>query len=296
MALTSIEQDLFDHAVRSLPSWFTNDARAMEDLAAMAKVMGAAFDTGDYWVFQTKITDAQGAVGDDPDWLAQHARDRDTDRQPGESDTDLRRRIRVIADALTRPLLLAEAQAILDEDGVVGGIAYMVELVRDGAYSVVRLADTGTGGVFTDESADWGADAVGFAPTVPFGSPPFRTIAEDVDHKMKFTGSLSAGNDGTYPIIGLDGAKAIYVNAAAVFQTDATVAWEVPRFDTEGNAITGWRAAYYSRGYRMNGQLPTIIIILPYTTLDVTVKKVEAMLRTKKAAGVIAIVERRESP
>lgn len=295
MALTSTEEELFDHAVKSLPHWFKNSARNMEDLAAAAKSIGAAFEQGEHWAEQAFIQTAVGPVGDEPDWLAQHARDRNMDRQDGETDAALRARIRTIADAVTRGLLLSEAQRIVDEDGVVGDAA-MVELPRDGAYSRVRVADAGTGGTFTDESADFGANAVGFEPDDPFACPPFRTVAEDVNHKLVISGAAGANNDGTHVITALSGAKAIYVDSSHTFGADATCSWTVKRYDTEGNEITGFRAAYFSRGYRMMGVLPMIIIILPYGCDATTQAKVEDMLREKKAAGVRALVERRLSP
>ena len=52
----------------------------------VTKLMGNAKLTLDDWFKQTLITTAVGPAGSDPDWLAQHAVDRNSTRQAAESE------------------------------------------------------------------------------------------------------------------------------------------------------------------------------------------------------------------
>lgn len=118
MALTADEQKLFDLALSILPHWFQDDKRAMEHLGLCAKEAGAGWTQLVDWMDNALILQAVGATGSDPDWLNQHAIDRGSTRQSGESDAALRERIRNVPDLLTRQILIDAAQAIVDAQGV----------------------------------------------------------------------------------------------------------------------------------------------------------------------------------
>ena len=193
MALTSSEQELFDFALAGLPAWFQDDERAMEDLAAMAVQVGAARTQQADWFPNTLIGDAVGAVGDDPDWLNEHARDRGTSRQESETDPALRERIRNVGDVVTVPALLDAAQAIVDADSVVGTV-YMVELRRDKAFIGSFTSDSGTGGVFLKVDAT----TMNFTPTAGWARPPYENRPPGYGYAMVISGA-GAGVSRTIP-------------------------------------------------------------------------------------------------
>lgn len=290
MALSSKEQELFDQALKTLPHWMRGDDRAMEEAGLLAKVAGLADDQGEYWADQALITTSTGPVGAAPDWLAAHARDRDTDRQPSEDDPTLRARLRTIEDAVTRPAVLAAAQAIVDAAGVVGDVAG-VELPRDGAFSLdTGPMPSGTGGTFSDEAGT----TIGFEPDVAFTFPPYHPHSEAFTFKLVFSSSNSAGNDGTFAITGLLENRALITNASGVAEVDAGVAWALRKYDADGNRVDGFRDSYFDRGDRFADF--AFIVILPYGTDEATADAVADMIRQKKGMGYPFHVERRLNP
>lgn len=301
MALNAEEQKLFDIAIAALPDWFTASSRDREFLAGAAKEIGAAKVQAEYWlVTQARILTAEGPIGTLPDWLDQHARDRDTRRQDGESNAALRDRIRNVPESLTRSSLLAAVIDVVTAAGEpTAGIA-MVELPRDQAFLGKQNPMTGTGGTFVGPVST----VMTFTPTVlPWPASPFSSVVSPngriLKRKITFVGSLSAGNDGTFETTAMLANGAQYVNASGVAEVDATVAWEVDRFDVNDVIVTENRDdAYYGRGYRMGrkGRAGTIIVILPFGCTEGTRQGVLEMLRQKKGAGVIAIVECRVNP
>lgn len=108
--MTPQEQALFDHAKAALPRWL----EATPELAAFAKIVGQALAQAQTWYDYAKIREATGI------WLDQHARDRGTARQAGESDASLAARLRSIQDAVTRPALETAIGFILDPVDPVG--------------------------------------------------------------------------------------------------------------------------------------------------------------------------------
>lgn len=290
--LTPGEQELYDHAQRNLPQWYTEDARANEFIGAAAKLMQRARAQNDDWLRkQTFILTADGPTSTTPDWLGQHARDRGTRRRNGEGDPSLRIRLRNVDDAVTRLAILAAAQAILDAAGVVGTV-YAIELPRDEAFVGVFTSAAGTGGTFVDPVGT----GMTFASTVPLTKPPYHPIFPITNYELIISGAANAGNNGTFPITGVVGNAVAYTNASGVAAVDATVAWTVRKKDITGNIIDGFARAYAGRGYRVGGLLPTGIIILPFGTPEAVRLAVLAMLREKKIFGVIGRVERREVP
>ena len=291
MALTTDEQGFLDFALAALPSWMRADD---EHLNGSAKQFGAVKAQIDYWFEQTLITHATGATATQPDWLAQHMRDRGTTRQPNEGDPAGRQRIRNVPDALTRDSLLAAANAILAAEGIAGSAA-MVELPRDGAALGVYSSDTGTGGTF---SADTGTRMI-FTPTDRFAAPPWRdpsVVRKIQAFNIVIAGAASGGNDGTFPTLGMSGNGVIIDNAAGVAGADAGATWTVQKLDRRGNVRDGFGRAYFGRGYRLSGVRPCIVLMLPFGSTASTEASVREMLRQKKAGGFAYRVERRLIP
>ena len=295
MALTVDELKLYNFALAALPEWFKHDTRRMEDLAAAAKCIGQAHATSKYWFGQTLITSATGPTGDDPDWLNQHGRDRGTSRQADETDAAMRERLRNVPDAITRQSILDAANAILVADGITDP-AVMVELPQHVAHFGDYTSDAGVGGVFVDAPGN----AMEFEPAGGFAGRPYHdpVIFPQITGRLDLATCEDAANDGNRNITGLVLDAAQYDNAAGVANADdTTVAWTVTKLDVTGNVIDGWSRAYFGRGYRCGRTTPsTVIIILPFGATAGTEASVREMLRQKKAAGMLGVVERRLIP
>jgi len=287
MALTIEEQKILDHALAMLPDWFTSDERQQEFLGAAAKLMGNAKLTLDDWFKQTLITTAVGPAGSDPDWLAQHAVDRNSTRQAAESDLALADRLRNVPDALTIVTLLTAAQSIVDAEAIVGTVAAL-ELPRDGAFLSELVSDAGTGGEFFDPGGGEGE----FTPDVLPLSPQLLIGAD-----LIISGASSGGNDGTFPITALNGNRLVYTNGSVVAEVDGGASWtHQKRHLVGGEIIDGWSANYVGRGYRTVPPRSTLVFILPFGCTASTTASVLEMLRQKKGAGVAALVECRAVP
>lgn len=291
MTLTPEAQELFDFAIGALPSWLrAND----EVLTASASMMALARAQSAYLFGQALITTAEGATATTPDWLNQHARDRGTSRQAGETDPVLQQRLRVIPDALTRQAILDAANAILAAAGVVGSAA-MLELPRDGAWIGVYDAMAGVGGTFTQVGS-----VSKFTPdTLPWPTPPFRSpsVFPELISNLAISGAASAGNNGVRPTTGIDGNAAIVTNASGVAGVDATVDWKIHRADGLGNSTDGFARSFVGRGWRVAANRPLkLLVILPFGTSAGTQASVAESIRTKKAAGFRVIVEARQIP
>lgn len=301
MALSADEQKLLDFALGALPPWFGDtETRDLAVEGGMAKMMGAAKAQITYWFDRTLITGADGPAAGLPDWLQQHAIDRDTRRANGEGDPELQSRLRTFPDALTRATLLSVTDAILDAAGIVAA-PFMLELRRDRGYLVTNQPqiDASAGGEFINH----GGNVWGFLPTDGWrdNAPPFRGagIEPPIAYAITFSGAAAAGNDGSFAIIGLDEDEALYVNATGVAGVDAGVAFRVDRYDRNGNCLTagtGKVDAYCDRGHRCGATWPSIVIILPFGTTEAVALSVAEAVRQRKAAGVRVIVERRLIP
>jgi hypothetical protein len=86
----------------------------------------------------------------------------------------------------------------------------------------------------------------------------------------------------------------VFDNASAVPGLDATSDWTMVKRDTEGNDIDGFDKSYLDRGYRLSST--GIIAILPFGCTSATEAAAAEVLRQKKGAGVLAIVECRQVP
>lgn len=226
----------------------------------------------------------------EPDWLQQHARDRGTARQLGETDAALRERLRNVPDAVTRPSLLTAAQAIVDAAGVVGTVA-LVELRRDKGFFRTAASDAGTDGTFTGVAPD-----LRFEPLAGFAAPPFRAIEEEVEHRIVFSGASLAGNDGTFTITGLAEDAAAYTNASGAAAVDTSLTWTVQKHDRDGNLLDGFQDSFLSRGDRMGDDRAAIVVILPFGCTESTRQSVLEEIRQRKGAGVQVFVECRLNP
>jgi hypothetical protein len=124
--MTDREQKLLNVAKASLPRWLFADGDPPA-IVADAKVFARLWDQLDEWIDATYLTRAPGI------WLDQHAVDRNTRRQAGETDAALAERLRHPLDAITLPALTARAQAIVDAEGI-GGTVTILELRRVRAF------------------------------------------------------------------------------------------------------------------------------------------------------------------
>lgn len=295
MALTATEQRLVDWAKAQLPNWFSHGEREEEYLGALAKMHGIGLVLAQNWLGQTLILQAVGPAGGDADWLNFHAEERDTKRQESELDPELRLRIRSVEDAVTPPILLAAAQAIIDSAGI-GGTVYIVEVRRDGAHFGTYTADTAAdGGTFADQ----GGGVFSFTPVTPFARAvlghPESTHWQNP--QLVISGALTPANDGTFPVTGLLGDGVLFTNGSGVAEVDSGANWVLQKRDVEGNLRDGRRRAYFSRGYRFQGTpRNALVFILPFGCTPAISASVVEMLRQKAGAGVQKYVECRAIP
>jgi len=268
-------------AQASLPRFLFVHERPDEVLNAFACLFANVSEFCTTYFDQTLII---GATNLPPDFLDLHARDRNSRRQLGELDNTLRDRLRNFPDALTEPALESAAQEIVDAAGIVGTFE-LVELRLDKAFFQTMTKDTGTGGTFA-------TGPVSFVPLTTPGTPRPR-VGDDII----VSGAASAGNNGTFSITGVLLDNIQYTNGGAVAEVDATVTWEFQERDSANNITDGFQYAYFDRGYRFGNQTAIIIAIIPFTANTTiraaTASAIAEMLRQKKGAGVLAIIESR---
>jgi len=294
MAFTATEKELYDWARGMLPRWFFESERSEEEMGALVKVFDAVRAQVDEWQSMTFIDEAADLP---PDFLDQHARDRGTRRQAGETDARLRLRLQTFDDALTRPVLLAAAQAVLDAESV-AGTAVMVELRFARAWLLDWTAWSGTGGTFGGA-----APSMTFEPDVAWTARPYRgetttLLPHEFEFQLVISGAATAANDGTHSIDGLDEGAATYQDADGVAEADATVTWTVQKLDRQGHVVDGFRAAYLGldQGFRLGGDRPMFVVIVPYDATADVAAEIAERVRVRRAAGCQVIVERRTSP
>jgi hypothetical protein len=278
--MTPAEQELFDFARGNLPDWYSDDDRANEFLGLAARIMGATKAVALFWLSrQTRILLADGPTSTTPDFLAQHALDRGTFRQLGESDDSLRARLRSMpAGAIVRPAIMATLVAAIP-----GAVA--LELPRDLAFTGVYAVHSGIGGTF----AALAGGQVSFTPTAGYGVVP-------LPGNLVLSSATASGNNGTFATLGVLVNGATYANGSGVAGADAAVHWTLAKIDRRGNPKDGFARAYANRGFRVGGPLPTILVILPYGTTDSAMAIAVDIVRQLKAFGVLLLVERREVP
>jgi hypothetical protein len=303
MALTANEQELYDWMRAAIPRFFFAKTRSEEEINAFLKVFDASRQQVEDWFQETLISLSSGI------WLTQHAIDRFSDRQDGESDAELRARLQIIQDAVTRSAILTTAQAIWDAAGLSGTVV-MVELAKNRIYLNVNVADYDIGGTFVGPDA---SNVMRFTPDAGFAGRPYDSADvppnRSEDHYLYIENATDAGNDGTYEITGFDDDAVLFTNAAGVARVDAVAEWRIERRDWQGVTIdgpaadpspaNGWEDGYLDRGFRISNTPPnSFVIILPYDVAAVEANRVsvEEGVRQKKAAGNLVIVERRSTP
>jgi len=281
------EQDYIDHVLAALPKWFSDHPRAQETVKALAKVMQSAEDITAFWADQAEILLAVGAVGNEPDWLSQHAADRGSARQANETDASLRTRLRSVAEALTLSSVLTAAQAVVTAEGISGTVG-VFELRPSRAFFLVNSADVaGPPGTIT-----------GTAPNMVFTPPaqfnPFNPKYDGViGHTLNIIQAGNPANVGAFDVTGIVGDTITYQNASGV---PDTAEYSIVRRVADGSNIFAKRHSYFNRGWRMGGNSPTLVVILPFGCTEATRTSVAESLRTKKGAGIRLVVECRANP
>lgn len=299
--LTPQELVLFNIAKKSLPRiLFSDPTDQQEVFAAYAKELSASQTQVKFWrnmAFILLATDI---------WLDQHAKDRGTSRQAGETDEALRARIRDFLQTVTLTELREAITNILEAYGVTipAGYPGLVELRGSRAYfnflpgyvqcsagidivdgETVTIFDGITTKVFEFNKAG-GVTGLDIAVAV-----------SDNDTKTQVSTALQAAIAGA----GLNVNTSFSANAVGRILIYNTVSGNhVSVSDAVANSnfstqSTG-NAAFFSRGYRMGDERNEIIIILPYGTPAAVTAIVLETLRQKKAAGVGVLVEIRGVP
>lgn len=283
--VTSDFEKNFEHIRLSLPNVFRGD-RPFEDLRAMAAVYALVQAQVRDWADMVLISQADGI------WLAQHADDRDTSLQAGETEEGLRERLRNLPDVVTQPALLAAVQGVIDAEGIAGTAAIMLLRERRAFYGSWS-PQSSTGGAFSGPSVD---DVMIFVPDTAIQGKPLQPRQPQPRFFVTFSGAASAGNDGTFEITGFVNDGVTYVNAAGVAEGDGGVSWQIEAADRRANLFGSRARAYYARGYRMGQNRSAFVVILPFGCTDGTVAAVQEQLRQKAAGGFVTIVECRENP
>lgn len=300
MTLSAEEQELLDFGTGALPDWVSPTDPI---LTAAAKPMGAARAFSSYLFKQALITTSEGPTATTPDWTNQHARDRGTSRQAGESTAALQARLRVVPDALTRSAILAAANAVLTASGVVGQAA-LIELPRDGAWigTYRPILQVTPGGVFATLGSQMtftprpGLVGIGGMGAQPIWTSP--AVFPGTRYGAIIGSADNTANNGTFEVTGLIGNAIVYTNPSGVAApADSGAIAIIYHMDASGNVTDGFARAYVNRGWRV-GQVtpPTILMILPFGTDAGTQASIEESVRLKKAAGYKVIVERRLNP
>ncbi len=290
MSYTPEEQEIYEWAKSSIPRALFNSSREEEEMGGLVKV-GAIVKNFIRSLFRQSLI-TQSTAGP-PDFTNQHAIDRGTSRQNGESTATLQERIRTTEAAITRPALLETAQGIVDASGVVGTVA-IVELKRDGAHYGSYTEQSGTGGTFSNVDG-----SMVFTPATPFAAPVevnFPRSGMGGNPGISISGAAASANNGTYSVTNLylNGVK---FNNTGVIGIDPTVSWVLRKRDALANVLDNHSRSYFGRGYRMWQPVPTKwVFILPYGTTAGTAAAVYEAVRQKKAAGQAIAVERRLNP
>jgi len=274
-----------EHIRLSLPNVFRGD-RPFEDLRAMAAIFSLMQAQVRDWADMVLISRADGI------WLVQHADDRDTARQTGETEEALRQRLRNLPDVVTQPALLAAIQAVLDAEGIAGTAAIMLLRERR-AYYGTWTPQSDTGGAFSGPSS---SDVMVFVPDTAIQGKPLQPRQPQPRFFITFSGASSAGNDGTFEITGFVNGGVTYENGVGVAGVDAGVTWTIEAADRRANLFGSRARAYYTRGYRMGQNRSAFIAILPFGCTAGTMAAVEEQLRQKGPGGFMTIVECRENP
>lgn len=307
MPLTAAEE-LEIIGLASLPPWFSESDRVREEAGMMAAQLAAVKNCIAQRVANIYIGLAAGPTSEEPDWLNLLARDRGTTRQANESTDQLRLRLQTIPSGIIASELLASVASLVEGAGILDPVV-MLEFPRDAAYLGTWQGSGSTAGTFYKTG-----DAMAFLPDTAITWPPYSAARRGLvaSQTITLSGSSAPGNDGTFAITGLSsvadglGADTLtaihYTNAGGSAGYDGGATYALDRLNWKGIAMNGWARAYVNRGFRLwRGQgtggamkaMGGFLVILPYGASEALRLGVLEMLRSKKAAGMRCILERR---
>lgn len=289
--LNNIERQYYEHAKASVPKWFRQHCDWL--LVAFARQFALAHGISVEWLDKQAHLDTATGPDANPDWLALHARDQNTDRQQGEDSETLRTRLQT-------PSSGAVTQAILDavtETLTIAGVtdpAFIVEIPRAKANfgDYTSQSDVGLSFDFTTPGA---FTIFPIGPSILLGAAPWYQVMFGRS-QLVVTGATDTENNATNEVNGYIGDAMWVDDYGGVTAVDYAAAWTLEKIDADGNVIDGRNKAYLGRGYRMANRGMLIIAILPYGTTEDTAAAVAEVIRKKKPAGVRSRVERRTVP
>lgn len=280
-----------------MPRWASSDSLPNEMLGGFAKLFGSARAWFLHVLGQMGyIGQAVGPALGEPDYLEALAIDLGTHRQDGESDVALRFRLRNLQDVVTPVAIQDSLDGLMDSLSVLDD-SFSYDLGTGQATFATNEPDEGVGGEFVD------AATTTFEPDDGFSGdrPPYSGVGFGLHaHKLTISGAAIAGNDCVdATITGIEDDAAVYVNATAASDVDATAAWRVDRYGQDDAHLTlgtGAPDAFLDRGFRIGALFPAAVVILPYSSPTSAVDSTVEMLRRTGGFGVAFIVERREIP
>lgn len=290
MPLSAEEQSLFDHARNALPRWLTTGKTAvLEWIYAFVAIFEAVRVLANEYLEGVFLNTATGR------WLDQHARDHDTIRLVGETDADLRARIRLADDAVTDPALQAGVNAILGVSITIAapGTITLYDAVN-GATGTVTLAATtytfealttlvraalpaGWSFAFINARARFNATNATTSATVPF-DVTFSSVG--IRNSFGFAANASAW------VVGTSG----YYESTTLIPSACGI---IHLRRQRGHFQTTTRTAFLNRGYRMTNaaQPMTYVVQLPLLAAAPAKIAVEEYLRLFGPAGFLYLVE-----
>ena len=268
------------HAKESSPGYLYQRVRAEEVEEMKAELMATAKGYADDWNRMQYIGTA------DRRWLFAHGKDRGVNAIDGESDPDFRIRIRIPEDAVTRPVVCAEAQRLVDAAGIGGPAVECFALQPNKAFFGAFVKATRTdGGTFTKIDST----IMEFTPTTPFVIKP--KLGRD---KIEVAGSASNDTTRVIDSVVVNGLRYNFPAGADEVLGGGTVS--VAKFNLQDNPIDGFTKAYFNRGFRIGGSLQVGVIILPFGCTEQLRLEVKAAAENIGLFGVLVQAECRLNP
>jgi|FLYL01.1.fsa_nt_gi hypothetical protein len=173
----------------AVPGFLFKYAKGKEEiLRGMARMLYLAWLNAEFWVRMTYITKSVGI------WLAQHAKDRGTFQQSGETTEALRARLRRGRDAVTRPSLQRVADAITQAEGVAGNseivnlcdnCAFWGDTDADSIQAYFGDGDTADGNTNGDAFTNQTGCPHTFVVIIPSGAAEATRVAVDDAMRIK---------------------------------------------------------------------------------------------------------------
>lgn len=293
MPLSSEEQALFDHMRNMVPRWLTEGPNSKKEwLYAFAHILEAARLQGQLWIDLTYLDLAVGIE------LDQHAIDRGTSRQNGESDAALRERLRSISDAITDPALTAGVDQILDGTGQLADFRVQAYTKSGWTSELETYFTVSAGGPQTQLTFQTVNDGTNPATLVQTGNAAVLHYSAGVTTRAQAETLINAST--IFRVKTSTASSASTLTANDVFGPKRFYLSRIVglRRDRGFMHVSGSSTAFLSRGYRMtnHGRPMSYIIILPFGTTAATALSVGEYLRKNGPAGFLYIVERRLNP